>query len=134
MKKFFKTIKVKPLDFVLIVLLFVASFSPFVLFASNVQAGTVATLKHDGKVVRTFQLSQDTNFKYDNQGNICNIEVRAGKIAVVSANCATQICVETGWTNSPNKPIICLPMGNTITVNGPKQPQKEDGKVVDYNG
>lgn len=133
MKKFstfIKSARMKPFDFVIFAFLGLASFSPVFLFGQKAQAGTIATLKHDGQTVRTFQLSANTTYTYDNHGNICNIQVKNGQIRVTSANCPTNICVKTGWTNSPNKPIICLPHGNVITINGQA---KQDGKVVDYN-
>ncbi|MCT0450542.1 hypothetical protein EFL15_02915 [Lactococcus cremoris] len=59
------------------------------------------------------------------------MEIDNGKIRVQSANCPTNICVQTGWTNSPLKSIVCLPHNTIITIK-PIGPIKNDNKTVDY--
>ncbi|WP_375379114.1 NusG domain II-containing protein [Lactococcus cremoris] len=41
------------------------------------------------------------------------------------------MCVQTGWTNSPLKSIVCLPHNTIITIK-PIGPIKNDNKTVDY--
>jgi hypothetical protein len=49
----------------------------------------------------------------------------------VSINGVQTFCVQTGWTNSPLKSIVCLPHNTIITIK-PIGPIKNDNKIVDY--
>ena len=49
----------------------------------------------------------------------------------VSINGVQTFCVQTDWTNSPLKSIVCLPHNTIITIK-PIGPIKNDNKIVDY--
>ena len=82
---FLKTIKTKPLDFVIIFVLFLASFSTIFLFATG-STGVKAELRISGKVIKTFDLKKNQTWTYrDKDGDYNKIEVKNGEIAVVEA-------------------------------------------------
>ncbi|MBP5554218.1 MAG: NusG domain II-containing protein [Lachnospiraceae bacterium] len=39
-------------------------------------------------------------------------------VSIIDSNCANRICIHEGITNSPAKPIVCLPNRLMITVTG----------------
>lgn len=91
---FFKSIKTKPLDFVIIFLLFIASFSTLFFFATG-SKGAQAELRISGKVIKTFDLNKNQTWTYrDKDGDYNKIQVKNGEIAVVEANCKDQIDVQ----------------------------------------
>ncbi|MFC4652016.1 NusG domain II-containing protein [Lactococcus nasutitermitis] len=125
-----KKLKIKPLDIIVLLALCLLSFTPIFFLAKPAQAGTQAVLKHDGKVVKTFNLSKNTVYTYDNKGKICRIQVAHKKIRIIYANCFDNICRKTSWTNSPNKIIVCLPHKNVISVLPTAKHRKDN--TVDY--
>lgn len=55
----------------------------------------------------------DVGGKYTNQ-----IEVEPGRIRVAQADCPDQICVGMGWISGGGAPIVCLPNGLVIEIEG----------------
>lgn len=83
------------------------------------QAGGIATVTFQGRVLKTIDLSKMKNeeFTVTGENGLYNIvEVQDGRIRVREANCPDQICVHRGWGSSTAEPIICLPNGLVITI------------------
>ena len=80
-------------------------------------SGTQAEIRLNGEVVRTVSLAEDQIFtiegKYANE-----IEVRAGKIAIIHSDCPGTDCVHTGFVGTPNRSIVCLPNALEIRILG----------------
>ena len=126
---FLKTIKTKPLDFVIIFLLFIASFSTIFLFATG-STGFKAVLRISGKVIKTFDLKKNQTWTYrDKDGDYNKIEVKNGEIAVVEANCKDQIDVQRGFISKTGETIVCLPHNLVIEVMSGQKDEQVDYKV-----
>ncbi|MFK4947755.1 NusG domain II-containing protein [Lactococcus formosensis subsp. formosensis] len=127
--KFFKEIKIKALDIIIILALFCASFSVFFLLPHN-SSGSKVQLRVQGKVIKTFDLSKNQRWTYRSEdGDYNEIEVRDGEIAVIKASCRDQIDVQRGFISKVNDTIVCLPHELVIQIIGD---QPESG--VDYSG
>nr|WP_213535619.1 NusG domain II-containing protein [Lactococcus nasutitermitis] len=126
--KFLRDIRIKPFDFVVVVVLFLASFSVLAFLPSQ-KAGAMAQLRVHGKVVRDFDLNKNQIWTYRaKDGDYNKIEVRNGKIAVIKANCRDQIDVKQGFISKVGQTIVCLPHSLVIQVmSGHKNNE------VDYN-
>jgi hypothetical protein len=126
----------KPVDAVIIVLLFLLSFLPVVMLTQKANAQAVVQVKELGKVIKTLPLDQNAEWTFSKDGEINKLEVKNKAIHVYYANCPDKLDVKQGWVKAPGKSIVCLPHALTITiVNGGKAPvEREDGKVVDYGG
>ncbi|MBN1981684.1 MAG: NusG domain II-containing protein [Chitinivibrionales bacterium] len=63
----------------------------------------------DNTLSAIYPLSQDRSFVIrGHQGAIvCSIEKK--RVRVTSADCRNQICVKTGWIQSPFQQIVCAP-------------------------
>ena len=126
-----KTLRMKPLDFILVICLMVVSFTPFLLLGSKGGTSRQAQLRVDSQVIKTFDLTKDQIYIYqDADGDLNKIEVRDGRIAIVYANCGDQICVRKGFINKTGQTIVCLPHKLVIEV----MPSGDDdgNRIIDY--
>lgn len=113
---YFKNIKTKPLDFVIIFVLFLASFSTLYFFASG-SRGAEAQLRVHGQVIRTFDLKKNQTWTYrDKDGDYNKIRIKDGEIAVIEASCKDQIDVKRGYISKVGETIVCLPHDLVIKV------------------
>jgi hypothetical protein len=81
--------------------------------------GSVATVRVDGKVVATFDLTSATPRTLRVAGAIGPVDIATdgkGSIRVLDATCPDQICVKTHPAHSPGDQIICVPNHMVITV------------------
>ena len=44
------------------------------------------------------------------------LEISNNSIRVIEAPCKRKVCIATGYTSNPNKPIICLDLGYSIVL------------------
>jgi len=82
-------------------------------------SGSVATVRVDGKVVATFDLTSTAPRTLRVAGAIGPVDIATdgeGSIRVVDATCPDQICVKTHPARSPGDQIICVPNHMIITV------------------
>lgn len=125
--KFLKEIKIKPLDLIIIVFLFLSSFSVLA-FLPKAEAGATAEVRVNGTVVKTFDLTQNTTWTYRaKNGNWNIIEVKDGRIRDKADNSPDQIAVHKGWISQVGQTAVCLPNSLVIEV---MSGSKNDG--VDY--
>ncbi len=80
--------------------------------------GAVAEIRVDGVLVRTIDLSALTEPVELSAGEHNTLLAEPGRISMLCADCPDQLCVHMGWTDSPAKPIVCLPNGVTVTITG----------------
>lgn len=128
-------LKMKPLDFILIVALMFASFSPLLFFVNRHTTGQIAQLRVNNKLIKEFDLSKDQVFNYFNKldGDQNKITVHNGQIAIVDANCTDQICVRKGFISKTGQTIVCLPHRLVIEIMPTNEKQTEDkDRIVDY--
>lgn len=46
------------------------------------------------------------------------VEVRSGRIRILSSDCPKQICKHAGWISRPGESLICVPSKIVITISG----------------
>lgn len=123
---FFKNIKIKPLDFVIIFVLFIASFSTLFFLTSH-QAGAEAQVRVNGKVIKTFDLTKNQIWTYRaKNGNWNTIQVLNGKIRDKADNSPDQIAVHRGWISNVGETAVCLPHNLVIEVMSGKKDNQVD--------
>lgn len=124
--QFLKSIKTKPLDLVIIFVLFVASFSTLFLLTSHTP-GAEAQVRVNGKVIKTFDLKKNQTWTYRAaDGDYNKIQVKNREIAVVAANCKDQIDVKRGFISKVGETIVCLPHQLVIEVMSGQTNQQVD--------
>mgnify|MGYP005982909307 CR=1 FL=1 len=135
-RDFIKKSYLRPWDIIIILILAIGSFLPLVVFGMQNSDDSVtlqAVLKVDGKVVKTFDLTEGTpayTYKYeDADGDYNLIEVDGSRIRIKEANCGDLACVRRGWiSKSGETPIACLPHNLYITVEA--SDGSEDGSLI----
>ena len=118
--------QMKPLDIFIIIVLFVASFIPHVIYAYQLDqleqdgVAIMAEITIDGEEVYSVELSEETPheeftlYPADGQYNI--IEVDGTRIRNREDNSPDQIGVRRGWISQPGETAVVLPHRFIIEV------------------
>lgn len=127
--------KMKPLDAVIIVCLFVASFIPHIVYGVHLStidedAKTIATVKIAGEEVYSVELSEETPhelmtfYPSDDQYNI--VEVDGTRIRNKEDNSPDQLGVRKGWISRPGETVVVLPHKLIIEIQSKSSDEKQD--------
>ena len=73
-----------------------------------------------GEKALTLDLSRDGVHDVLGAIGVTRIEVRGGKVRVLSSPCPRQICRHGGWIGDPGTLLVCLP--NEIVIRVPGEP------------
>jgi len=81
-----------------------------------------------GEQVLTLDLSH--NGVHDILGpiGVTRVEVRDGKVRVLSSPCPQQICRHGGWIGEPGTMLVCLP--NEVVIRIPGEPGREADTIA----
>lgn len=129
--------KIKPWDKIIIALLLVISFVPY-LFLKVLLIGdydvTYARItiagKHYKEVPLTGQVKR-TEFIIDTGHGSNTAVIENEKITIIEADCPDGICTQTGFIGKPGQSITCLPHKLHIEVVGKLTEADED--IIDVN-
>ncbi len=104
-----KNAKIKIL-IIIAVLFFAAGVAGSIIVLNAPRKNTVV-IKSDGKILYTLDLSRepDRAFEIKNDRGKNTVEIKDGKIRILSADCPDKTCVRMGWLESSAMPIVCLP-------------------------
>ncbi len=116
-------------DIILIVSLFTLSILATVFFHFvNKSDDLKAHVYNDGVLVYTFKdLNVDEIFITQGVNGEVIIESKDGKIRVKKETSPNNICSKQGWSDSPAKPLICLPNKVVVEIVGKS---KDDVDVI----
>ena len=79
----------------------------------------IANIYVDGVCIRSVDLSsvkEPYEFTVETASGSNTVRVEPGRIAVISADCADETCVHTGWIGDQVIPIVCLPHRLVIRI------------------
>lgn len=95
---------------IIAVLIFAAGIAGSIVVLNAPKKNTVI-IKSDGKILYTLDLSSepDRTFEIKTDRGENTVEIKDGKIRVLSADCPDKTCVRMGWLESSAMPIVCLP-------------------------
>lgn len=122
----------KKLDIVIIILLFILSFTPNIIFSKTIYNSNklvYASIKVDGKLYDTIHLSTNKGEKKLNIKNSAgnnSILIRNNTIKVISADCKDDLCVKQGEISKVGESIICLPHKLIIEIKGDEKDSSSD--------
>ena len=89
------------------------------LFPRLVSPGLQAQVIQHGQVLYTLSLDKDQSLTIAApNGGSNTVTVEQGRVCVSHATCPDQVCVKQGWVDSAATPIVCLPNGLVIHVQG----------------
>lgn len=108
--------------FIIIISALFAASAGLALLLPRIKHGTTANIYRGNECVYSVDLSLVTESYTvefdDGEGHVNTVEIAPGRIRMACANCPDGVCVNTGWTDSPAKPIICLPAKLIIKIAG----------------
>lgn len=129
--------QMKPLDVIILVFLFIASFIPHGIYAYQLGqldmdgVNIIATITIDGEEVYSVELSEDTPHEeftfYPDDGQYNVIEVDGTQIRNKEDNSPDQIGVRRGWISRPGESAVVLPHRLIIEITA----ENEDGEEID---
>ena len=101
-------------------LLLIAIISLVVLFSTRVKDNLVAKVYVQDTIVETIDLSKKEEKDYTVHGinGDLTIHTRDGAVCVSKSNCPHQDCVNMGYVNVSNRPIICAYNAVYIVIEG----------------
>lgn len=124
---------IKKLDIVLIVVLMVISFVPYLMLKKNTVVNedinsNYAIVSVAGKVLKRIELKPDLNDEYivETSYGSNKVVIRDGSIGIVEADCADGVCVGQGYINKPGQQVVCLPHRLIITIEGKNTEDKSE--------
>ena len=71
-----------------------------------------------GEKTATLDLTRDSVHELPGPLGVTRVEVRAGKLRVLSSPCPRQVCRHGGWIGAPGELLVCLPNEVAIRVAG----------------
>ncbi|AWN32865.1 NusG domain II-containing protein [Lactobacillus helsingborgensis] len=103
--------RLKPGDFLIVVILLIISFTPFFMVHNSKKEGNqvIAIVKVNNRQVKKLSLDHDQKWQYQRDGKINILQVKNHKIRAIDANCKDQVCVKEGWKSKSGDTIVCLP-------------------------
>jgi len=121
MNKKFKVLNI--FDCILIIIIVVCSiglYSSFKYFIEGSEA-SIVNVYYENKLVATLDLNQDQTLllsqsKYPSLLADLEIEVKNRKVQISKETSPNNICSKQGWSDSPLKPLVCLPNKVMVTV------------------
>lgn len=106
---------------VLTAVLLAASLAAALLVLHGRTGSAVVSVYQDGALLRTIDLSkveEPYTFEVTGPAGTNTVEVEPGRIRVSRADCPDQVCVNQGWISNGVVPIVCLPNGLVIRIEG----------------
>lgn len=125
---------VKRLDIIIIGILIVVSFVPYLIFKNNQKDVSEdklhAIISVSGEVYKEIDLSPNNKEEFVVETPYGNnkVQVHDGGISIVEADCSDGVCVNQGTARKPGDMIVCLPHGVIIEVVGPKN--NSDDEII----
>lgn len=125
----------KKLDIIIIVILLIISFVPYIMFKNknkNINTSELyAVVTVDGKVLREIDLTaqKDEEFTIETSEGNNKIVVHNGGISIVEADCNDGVCVYQGVAKNHGDMIVCLPHKIIIQVIGTNNGNKSEDVI-----
>lgn len=105
-------------DAIVIACVCVAIMASAVLASMIASGGSLVVVEVDGSPVRTLSLSSNGRVDIRGTKGELAVEVRDGCVAVVQADCPSQVCVRTGWRSNAGDAIVCVPNRTVVRIAG----------------
>ena len=132
--------KIKPWDKIIIVLLIVISFIPYLflkVWMPNNHNMIYAKITISGELYKEIPLTgqiKPKEFVVDTGYGTNKILIENESITIIEADCSDSICVYTGFISEPGESIICLPHRLHIQIIGESSDNGEQNKdKIDVN-
>lgn len=122
---------IKKWDIVIILLLIVVSFVPYMIFMYSQRNNTgevYAIISVNGKEERRIRLDNHTGveeYTIKTSEGFNTIKLEGNNIGVVDADCPDKVCILPGLVNKVGERVVCLPHKVVIEIKGTKIQESE---------
>lgn len=107
----------KKADFVLLVFLVLITAASWIWLAAAETTGAKVTIKQDGELYGTYQLSEDREITVTDENDGENVVIiKDGSVIMKSASCHNQVCVNHAAISKTGESIICLPNKVIVSI------------------
>ena len=113
-------------DYLLAAVIVILFAAPLFSFFKSTAAPVKAVVYKDNVEIKQLVLAQDAVVQVGGM----RIEVKGGKVHVLSTDCKNQICAHEGWISEPGQSLVCLP--NKVVVDIPADRKSGKYDVVSY--
>ncbi len=101
-------------DFIIALIVLVVGVAG-IIFLNLADKGKTATIKVDGKVVKTISLDGESKAYIYNGVEIC---LETGEIYVKASDCPDKVCVRSGKISKAGEGVICAPNRVSVEIDG----------------
>lgn len=128
--------KIKPWDKIIIILLLVISFMPYLflkVLMPNHYNVTYAKITISGELYKEVPLTgqvKPKEFIIDTGYGINKVLIENEAITITEADCLDAVCIHTGFISEPGESIICLPHRLHIQIIGESLNDSEKDKDI----
>lgn len=105
-------------DKILILLLSGLTIFSFYIIKTIFPKGAEAAIELEGKNLGSYLLTEDRILKIKGSLGTTEIEIKDGRIRVLSSPCRDRICMKQGWIAHSGEAIICLPNRVMVFITG----------------
>lgn len=115
---------VKKWDIIIIIILLVISFIPYIIFINSKEAKSdesYAVISIAGKEYKKVRLDnnvKDEEFTINTKDGINVVKIVKNKIAIIDADCPDRICELPGFISNVGERLVCLPHKLVIEIKG----------------
>lgn len=110
------------LVFIIVIVFLAVLCSAFLLTRNNFASENVkAVIYVNGYEYMSVYLSEENLYKeytIETEYGVNTLFVSDEGICVIDSNCPDKTCINTGFTNNPIKPVICMPNRLEIVIEG----------------
>jgi len=104
-------------DIKLVIILCLISFIGVFAFKFFSKEGENALVYYDGKLIKTIDLSVDSDYVVNGENGDVLVNVKDGKIKVNDENSPLHLCSKQGYISESYESIVCLPNRIVININ-----------------
>lgn len=109
-------------DLILMGAVLLIGLSVMLLINMTKKQGSKVELMVNEKVVKTFNLNENSTFTYQGENGIINtFQIKNGYVNMLDANCPDKLCVKHKKIHYNHETIVCLPHKLLIEVVGSTQ-------------
>lgn len=121
-----RLLRITDIFIIIIIMICAVLFIP--MLRSNPRDSVVVYRADD--VIAEYPIDEDKVFNVDGELGIVEVEIKNGRVRVVSSTCPRHICMKTGWISKSYEQIICAP--NRIYVGIESDPEKTEIDAVTH--
>lgn len=106
--------RITPLDILVLLVLFILSFSGWVAARSSSGSSNTVTITVDGKKEFLLDLKEDGTYVVKGPVGDTVVVIKDGRVRVKDSDCPRKFCVRQGWVTTGA--IVCVPNRVVVSV------------------